>query len=367
MSNNGVFSSESIDFLKQPLFFGDGKNVARYDVQQFPVFEKLTVTQLGFFWRPEEVDVSKDIRDFKRLTEQEKHIFLSNIKYQILLDSIQGRSPFIALMPYVNVPELEVCIGAWGFFEQIHSRSYTYIIKNIISSPSEIFNSIMTNDAILVRAHSVTKYYDDFIEYAQWYTLDKTSGNYTYTVLMQKLILMLISIYILEGVRFYVSFACSFAFGELEMMEGNAKILSLIARDENIHLSITQNIIKLMNQTDPIFESEFKALEPIMIDMFKDAIQEEKDWAHYLFEGGSIIGLNEKLLASYVDYIASKRMKNIKLKPLNNTITNPLSWTSKWLNSKGKQNALQETEQESYVIGGIDMSGSLDTLSSFQL
>ncbi len=360
-----IFTTDQIDFIKEPLFFGTGVNIARYDTQHYPIFEKITQTQLGFFWRPEEINLTKDVRDFKKLNESEKHIFLSNIKYQILLDSVQGRSPFIGLLPHVTVPELEVCIGAWGFFEQIHSRSYTYIIRTVFSQSSSVFDSILDIPEIVTRAVAVTKYYDDFIEYTR--TLTNTHNFNTDPQLYRLLIKMLVSIYILEGIRFYVSFACSFAFGENELMEGNAKILALIARDENIHLSITSNIIKIMKTDNELFLNIYQELESEIIEMFRVASDQEKEWARYLFRDGSIIGLNEKLLAEYVDYIVCIRMKTLGFKPLVNQTINPLSWMSKWLNSKNKQPALQETEQESYLIGAINMDIDNNALNGFEL
>ncbi|GAI74221.1 unnamed protein product, partial [marine sediment metagenome] len=239
-----MFSKEKVDFTQEPMFFGAEPNIARYDVQHYPIFEKLTDQQLSFFWRPEEVDLSKDNRDFKRLEEHEKFIFLSNLKYQILLDSVQGRSPNIALLPYISIPELEVCVETWSFFETLHSRSYTHLIRNIMTNPAEVFDVILDDEKILDRADTVTSYYNDFIEYARWYemlgegyhTVNRKGFDLTKEELLTKLYLLLISIYILEGIRFYVSFACSFAFAELDKMEGNAKIISLIARDEALHL-----------------------------------------------------------------------------------------------------------------------------------
>jgi ribonucleoside-diphosphate reductase beta chain len=373
-----VFSHKKVDFTTQPMFFGEEPNVARYDVQKYSAFEKLTDQQLSFFWRPDEFDLMKDARDFKKLEPHEKFIFLSNLKYQILLDSVQGRSPNIALLPFVSIPELEVCIETWSFFETIHSRSYTHIIRNIMSDPSDVFDVILDDEKILARASSVTQYYNDFIKYGKWYEL---LGAGTHTIngekleistkeLKRKLYLTLMSVYILEGIRFYVSFACSFAFAELDKMEGNAKIISFIARDEALHLGITTNILRNYindKENDKEMSAVVKECEEEVYQMFADAVQEEKDWAKYLFKDGSIIGLNDQLLCSYVEYMANKRMRSLGLKGPYDQPNNPLSWTQYWLSSKEKQVAPQETEIESYLIGAIENDIKEDTFDGFDL
>lgn len=369
-----IFSPTKIDFTKENMFFGAEPNIARYDVQRYPIFEKLTEQQLSFFWHPQEVDLTKDSRDFKQLEEHEKFIFLSNLKYQILLDSVQGRSPNIAFLPFISIPELEVCVETWSFFETIHSRSYTHIIRNIVTDPSEIFDTIIDDEKILERASSVTEHYDDFIRYANLYQLlgegKHTINGEEVTVslheLKKKLYLTIISVYILEGIRFYVSFACSFAFAELDKMEGNAKIISLIARDEALHLGITKNILKHFHD-DPEMSLIAENMQDQVYKMFEDAVNQEKEWAQYLFKDGSIIGLNERLLSDYVEYMATKRMRSIGLTSPYHQPTNPLSWTQYWLSSKEKQVAPQETEIESYLIGAIENDIKEDTFEGFTL
>lgn len=373
-----VFSKKKVDFTTQPMFFGAEPNIARYDVQRYSIFEKLTDQQLSFFWRPDEVDLTKDARDFKRLEEHEKFIFLSNLKYQILLDSVQGRSPNIALLPFISIPELEVCVETWSFFETIHSRSYTHIIRNIMSDPADVFDVILDDEKILARAESVTHYYNDFIEYANWYQMLGVGKHMvnneeiviTTKELKRKLYLTLISVFILEGIRFYVSFACSFAFAELDKMEGNAKVISFIARDEALHLGITTNIIRnFMNnkEDDTEMMKIIEETEEEVYQMFEDAVQQEKEWAEYLFKDGSMIGLNAQLLCSYVEWIANKRMRSLGLKGPYDQPTNPLSWTQYWLSSKEKQVAPQETEIESYLVGAIDNDVKDDTFGDFSL
>ena len=376
-----VFNTNDVDTKKQPMFFGAPLGVQRYDNFKYPQFENLTKQQLGYFWRPEEVSLQKDRGDYQTLRPEQKHIYTSNLKYQIMLDSVQGRAPGMAFLPYCSLPELESCMEVWSFMEMIHSRSYTYIIKNVYADPSEVFDKILSDDRILSRAASVTESYDEFINEAQqwgqsslWKDID-SSLNTSLPVLelkeiKRKLYRAVANVNILEGIRFYVSFACSFAFGELKLMEGSAKIISLIARDENQHLAITQNILNNWRKGD---DSEMvqimKEEEQWTYDMFKKCVDEEKAWADYLFKDGSMIGLNDKLLQQYVEWVANRRLRSIGLKPLYDipAKNNPLPWTEHWISSKGLQVAPQETEVESYVVGGIKQDVKKDTFSGFKL
>ena len=374
-----VFNPEVHNSKKQPMFFGKPLGVQRYDSYKYPVFEKLTTQQLGYFWRPEEVSLQKDRGDYQSLRPEQKHIYTSNLKYQIMLDSIQGRGPGMAFIPYCSLPELEACMEVWGFMEMIHSRSYTYIIKNIYSDPSEVFDTIITDERILERAKTVTESYDDFINSAQeWGIGNQWKSDFRDTSVSQqeikdvkrKLFRAVANVNILEGIRFYVSFACSFAFGELKLMEGSAKIISLIARDENQHLAITQNILnKWKTGDDPEMLQIWKEEEEWLYAMFDKAVNEEKRWADYLFRDGSMIGLNDTLLKQYVEWVANRRLKAIGLKPVYDISAknNPLPWTQHWISSKGLQVAPQETEVESYVVGGIKQDVKKDTFSGFKL
>ena len=374
-----VFNTEPHDTKKQPMFFGKPLGVQRYDEYKYPIFERLTKTQLGYFWRPEEVSLQKDFGDFKDLRPEQKHIFTSNLKYQIMLDSVQGRAPGMAFIPYCSLPELEACMECWSFMEMIHSRSYTYIIKNVYPDVGEVFDTILTDPNILQRAASVTESYDNFINAAhEWDTgnlwKEDRKGTFLASYEMKHLKRVLYraiaNVNILEGIRFYVSFACSFAFGELKLMEGSAKIISLIARDENQHLVITQNILnKFRDGDDPEFAEIAREEEANVIEMFRKCVDEEKAWANYLFKEGTMIGLNEKLLHNYVEWIANRRMKAIGIKPIYDVPAknNPLPWTAHWISSKGLQVAPQETEVESYVVGGIKQDVKKDTFSGFKL
>ncbi len=359
-----IFNQKISDTLTQPMFFGDTVNITRFDKQKFEMFEKLTEKQLSFFWRPEEIDVSKDKIDFSKLLPNERHIFISNLQYQILLDSVQGRSPTIAFLPIVSLPELENWIETWAFSETIHSRSYTHIIRAIVNEPGVVFDDIMKTDEIIQRATSVSKNYDELIKYTQAYCLygegkhklkDEELEVDLYDI-KRMLYLTIMSVNILEAIRFYVSFACSFAFAERKVMEGNAKIIKLIARDEALHLTSTQHMINLMKsgKDDPDLKKIAKECEPEVIQMFKDATQQEKDWADYLFRDGSMIGLNAEILKDYLEYITNVRMSSLDLKPIFEHRSNPLPWMNHWLDNDNVQVAPQETEITSYLVSAID-------------
>ena len=374
-----VFNQEHVDTKSQPMFFGAPLGVQRYDSYKYPVFEKLNNQMLGYFWRPEEVSLQKDRGDYQSLRPEQKHIFTSNLKYQILLDSVQGRGPGMALAPYCALPELEGALNTWQFMEMIHSRSYTYIIKNIYPNPSEVFDTILDDQRILARASSVTRAYDEFLQVAQeWGTgcmwdpvmTGNTTKEWQERELKRKLYLAVANVNILEGIRFYVSFACSFAFGELKLMEGSAKIISLISRDENQHLVLTQQMIKNWQKgDDPVMQQIVEEEKQTVINMFRNAVEEEKEWAQYLFKDGTMIGLNDKLLIKYVEWIANKRMRAVGLDPIYDAPikNNPLPWTEHWISSKGLQVAPQETEVESYVVGGIKQDVKKDSFSGFKL
>ena len=374
-----VFNKEEVETKKQPMFFGKPLGVQRYDSFKYPVFDRLTTQMLGYFWRPEEVSLQKDRSDYQSLRPEQKHIFTSNLKYQILLDSVQGRGPGMAFAPYCALPELESAMNVWQFMEMIHSKSYTYIIKNVYPDPSEVFDTILNDERILDRANSVTRAYDEFINEAhQWDQSNlwkdgwenSQAKDFALHELKRKLYRSVANVNILEGIRFYVSFACSFAFGELKLMEGSAKIISLISRDENQHLVLTQNIMKnWMNGDDPEMQEIAKEERNNVIAMFKNAVEEEKEWAEYLFSGGSMIGLNNKLLNQYVEWIANKRMKALGIDPVYDQPlrNNPLPWTQHWISSKGLQVAPQETEVESYVVGGIKQDMKKNSFSGFKL
>ncbi|PIT52446.1 ribonucleotide-diphosphate reductase subunit beta [Snodgrassella alvi] len=376
--NYSTFCQKPNNALTEPMFFGQPVNVARYDQQKFDIFEKLIEKQLSFFWRPEEVDVSRDRIDYANLPEHEKHIFISNLKYQTLLDSIQGRSPNVALLPLVSIPELETWIETWSFSETIHSRSYTHIIRNIVNDPSIVFDDIVQNKHIIARAEEIACYYDDLIEYTQYYNLlgvgkheiNGKTVEISLHELKKKLYLCLMCVNVLEAIRFYVSFACSFAFAERELMEGNAKIIKLIARDEALHLTGTQQILNLMRTgaDDPEMAQIAAETEEECFQLFHRAAMQEKDWAEYLFKDGSMIGLNKDILGQYVEYITNLRMQAVGLPPaFEHAKQNPIPWINAWLSSDNVQVAPQEVEVSSYLVGQIDAELNEDDLSDFEL
>ncbi|MDA8882946.1 ribonucleotide-diphosphate reductase subunit beta [bacterium] len=374
-----VFNSQNkTDHTKALAFMDPAGSVAiqRYDMLKYKQFDKLTDKQLGFFWRPEEVDVTKDSNDFKNLTDNERHIFTSNLKRQILLDSVQGRAPVEAFGPLVTIPELEAWIQTWTFSETIHSRSYTHIIRNVYSDPSKVFDGMMDIEEIMECADDISECYDQLIDMTSYFNL---LGEGTHTVNGNEVVIdkyeikkllykTLMSVNILEGVRFYVSFACSWAFAELKKMEGNAKIIKLIARDENLHLGSTQTLLKLLPKDDPDYIQIAKETEAECIQMFVDAVEQEKAWANYLFKDGSMIGLNTQLLSDYIEWICCKRMTAVGLKcPYTTPQANPLPWTQKWIAGAEVQVAPQETEISSYVVGGVKQDVDKNTFGGMSL
>ena len=355
------------DHTKAKMFLDDngGMGMQRFDTLKYKQFDKITDKQLGFFWRPEEVDIIKDAKDFKDLSDHERHIFTSNLKRQILLDSVQGRSPNLAFLPIVSIPELETWIETWAFSETIHSRSYTHIIRNVYSNPSKVFDEMLDIKEIVDCADSITENYDRLIEYNE--LRSRGLASYDEYEHKKRIWLCIMSVNILEGVRFYVSFACSWAFAELKRMEGNAKIIKLIARDENVHLASTQQMLKFLPQEDKDFAKIKEETADECKQMFIDAVEQEKTWADYLFKDGSIIGLNAELLKQYVEFIAAKRMHSVGIEKVYNSGTNPLPWTQKWIGGGEVQVAPQETEISSYVIGGTKQDVTQDTFKGLSL
>jgi len=364
--------------MKQPMFFGERVAIARYDEMKYPSIDKQTDQMLSFFWRPQEIDLSKDKLDFDRLTDNEQHIFTANLKRQILLDSIQGRGITEALTPITSLPEIEVATVFWEAMETIHSRSYTHIIRNVYANPGEVFDNIYNIPEIMETGTEIAVYYDEFIKMCKINDLIKMGahvsfpgfGAATSTDFERKraLWMLLNCINALEGIRFYVSFACSWAFAELKKMEGNAKIIKLIARDENVHLAITTNLLKTLPADDPDFVKIARDCESEVRHMIQTVVDQEIAWAEYLFADGSMIGLNANLLKEYVYWIASKRMKALGIKP---TFTvaraNPLPWTESWIGGGAVQVAPQESEKSDYLEGGGMVKDGLDSLKGFEL
>lgn len=373
-----TFNREKNDATKEPMFFGNNVNVSRYDEQKHGIFEKITEKQISFFWRPEEVDVSKDRIDFEGLSDAEKHIFTSNLQYQILLDSVQGRGPSSAFGSIASIPELETWISTWEFFETIHSRSYTHIIRNVYQMPQKVFEQIMDSAEIEKRAADVSRYYDDLISDINFYYSlgvgvhvlpDGTKVDINLRTMKKKLYLCLQSVNALEAIRFYVSFACTFAFVEREKLEGIGKIMRLIARDEALHLTGTQHMINLLRlgKDDPEMVDIAKECEQESRQIFLDAANQEKEWAQYLFSKGSMLGLNAQIVSSYIEYISDQRMRAIGFEPEFNIKSNPLPWMNNYLSSDNVQVAPQEVELSSYLVGQIDSEMDQEEFDAFEL
>jgi ribonucleoside-diphosphate reductase beta chain len=353
-----IINLREVDYTKEPLFFGAELSIQRYDKFRYEKIFNMFKQHISYFWRPEEVNLSKDRADFNSLSDHERFIFTKNLGYQILLDSVQSRG-ISHLLEDCSNPESELFAKTWEFFETLHSYSYTYIIKNIYANPSEVFDTILKDDEILKRTTSVTKYYDDLIDHIPNETIDDKK---------KKLYLTLVSINILEGIRFYVSFACSYCFAQNKKMEGNAKIISFINRDENLHMGFSTQVLKyLADDAAEGFQHIVKECEPIVIQMYKDAANEEMEWAKYLFKDGAMIGLNAEILIQYMKWLTNNRLKAIRLNPIFDKAVNPINWITNWTESKSIQEAPQETEKESYVVGSFQQLEENESFDEFSI
>lgn len=349
------------------MFFGEPVKVARYDKHQYPIFEKLTKQQIGYLWTPDEVDVNRDRDDFRRLSDPEQHIFTANIKRQIVLDTEQGSSPSEALLPIASVPELQAWITTWTFSETIHSRSYQHILQNVYTNPSEVLDSIMDDKQIVELSDDISLDYDRLIElnsHRVMFGNEKGSVGEEHKAALWR---CLNSVNILEGIRFYVSFACSWAFAERKLMEGNAKIIKLICRDENLHLASTQHMLKLLPKDDSFYADLQKKEQDWLVHRFESAVNQEKRWSENLFQYGSMVGLNHEMLCDYTEEIAAKRMRALGLPALYKSGTNTLPWTQKWISGADVQVAPQETEISSYIVGGVKKDVNANTFKGLTL
>lgn len=347
-----LLNKKNVNTMLQPLFLGEDLALQRYDRFKYPIFWELYNKQIEFFWRPEEIELKKDRGDFQTLTDNEKFIFTSNLKYQTMLDSVICRG-VPTLLEHVSNPELEACLTVWQMFEQIHSTSYSYIIKNVYADPSEVFDSALTDPEILKRAKSAVEDYDKLA------FMNKDDLN----DVKKQIYMTLISINILEAVRFYVSFICSFAFAKNKKMIGNADIIRLIKRDEAVHLFNTQSIINILkDEPSEGFQKTVYECEEAAIEMFARAAKEEKEWASYLFKDGSLIGLNEATLHGYIEWLVDSRLEALRLPKIFNAKKNPIKgWSDAYMNSEAVQVAPQESEITSYKVGAS--KNDLDNLS----
>ncbi len=362
-----IFNPKVFDTTKEYMFFGEELNVARFDKQRYPHLETLTDQQHSYFWRPTEVDISKDRYDFKhKLTEHERRIFIANLKYQTLLDSVQGRAPTQVLLPICSLPELEAWIESWSFFESIHSRSYTHIMRNVFDEPSEVLDEILVTPEILERSKSVTKYYDELEEKCLKYRLGQ---NVNLRDCKTTLLKCLFSVYCLEAIRFYASFACSYSFCERKLMEGNAKIITLINRDEYLHQGAVHFMLTryIKGMDDPEMTELFNENKDYLRGMVQEVYEQECDWCDYLFKDGSMVGLNSKILKSYVEYRCNVTLNSIGLEPLTDLKSDPLPWMESYTQSNNKQVAPQESEISSYMLGAINKDVDINLLKNFDL
>ena len=363
-----LYTKEASDYKNEPIFMGKNRNVQRYDIMKYPFFSERAKIMRGLFWSPEEVNMSKDRTDYKELPPGLQHVFVSNLKYQTLLDSLMGRSLMMTIGRVITNPEFEECLAWWDTFEVLHSRSYSHIIQGIFDDPSPVFDDILINDYITKRSQSVIMYYDALEEATNQYAVKRdhpeTISKEEIEALKEKILLALININILEGIRFYVSFACSFAFGENKIMVGNASIIKLIATDESQHLILSQYLLKILQENESEgFVDVWKRMKPKMIDMYRVAFNEEKEWAAYLFKDASMLGLNEKILVKYLEYILYSRMSAINLEPIVEEIKdNPIPWIDNWLQYNHVETLPQETENISYTIGTLKSDIKLDDI-----
>ncbi|ENP1742822.1 ribonucleotide-diphosphate reductase subunit beta [Salmonella enterica] len=386
-----VFNTSPVNILTEPMFFGSGLGLARYDIQRHRVFEELIERQLSFFWRPEEVNLMMDAAQFNKLPQYQQDIFTNNLKYQSLLDSIQGRAPSAVLMSLISDPSLDTWVATWTFSETIHSRSYTHIMRNLYTDPSKVFDEIVLDEAIMKRAESIGRYYDDVLIKTRYWENAKADIEYQKEInadedviedaiehetywkreLMRSLYLCLHVINALEAIRFYVSFACTFNFHKnMEIMEGNAKIMKFIARDEQLHLKGTQYIIRqLQSGTDgDEWVKIAKECEQEAVDIFMEVNRQEKDWAVHLFKDGDVPGLNTNSMWSFIDYLTVSRMKQCGLPcPITDApVKHPYPWIREYLNSDNVQSAPQEVELSSYLVAQIDNDVDDKVMMSFK-
>lgn len=352
MANKNYNLQIPTDYLQRKMFLDPmgPVTIQRFEEVKYPKIQKYEQTARGFFWVPEEVSLTKDASDFKEASDAVKHIFTSNLLRQTALDSLQGRGPSQILTPVISLPELEALVYNWTFFEtNIHSRSYSHIIRNIYNVPKEVFNTIHDTKEIVDMASSIGKYYD----YLHKLNCQKEIGEMLVSEQehIKAIWLALNASYALEAFRFMVSFATSLAMVENKIFIGNGNIISLILQDELLHKEWTAYMINQVVKDDNRFAQAKQECEQEVYKMFLDVIREEKEWADYLFKKGPVIGLNATILKEFVDYTACAALKEIGIKYHENVKTNPIPWFNKHSDPSKKQTALQENESTNYVIG----------------
>jgi len=345
-------STLDLTVVSDKLFFGDcGHGIARYDEVRYPVFTTINDKMKSLYWNPKEVDLSQEKASFNKMTDAEQFVFTANLKRQILLDSIQGRAPSLAFLPHCTDSSLENCLLTWGFFESLHSESYTHVIRAIYPDPSVVFDDMVEIAPIVNCAADVSYYYD---------LLQRSPSK-------EALYLSLISANALEALRFFASFACTFSFGERGMVMGSATEIKFIARDEAQHLALVNHILKRLAKDDSDFVQIMQDLRPKAIEIFDQTAEQEKEWATYIFQHGPILGLNEGILQDYVEYLLPRRKAAAGLTTTTKfDKTNPIPWINKWLSDSDYQPAPQETEGTGYLTSAV-LNNASDINFSFQL
>ena len=347
------------DYLSRKMFLDPAGPVTiqRFEEVKYKKIADFDATARGFFWQPEEISLTKDANDFKDASDAVKHIFTSNLLRQTALDSLQGRGPTQVFTPVCSLPEVEALMYNWGFFEtNIHSKSYSHIIRNIYNVPKDVFNTIHDTKEIVDMASSVGNYYDKLhaINCRKELGMEVTEKEH-----IRAIYLALHASYALEAFRFMVSFATSLAMVENKIFIGNGNIISLILQDELLHKGWTAYMINQVVKEDPRFAEAKVECEAEVYALYMDVIREEKDWANYLFKMGPVIGLNANILRDFVDYTAVDALKQIGIKyQASAPKSTPIPWFNKHTDTSKKQTALQENESTNYVIGvmgeGID-------------
>lgn len=355
--------STATDYLNRQMFLDPAGpvTVQRFEEVCYPKISNFEETQRGFYWIPEEISLTKDAGDFKEASEAVKHIFTSNLLRQTALDSIQGRGPVQVFSPVVSVPELEALVLAWSMFEtNIHSRSYSHIIRNIYNVPKDVFNSIHETNEIINMASNVGDYYDKLHVLNCKKELGQQVSEHEH---IKAIWMALHASYALEALRFMVSFATSLAMVENRIFIGNGNVISLILQDELLHKSWTAYLINQVVKDDPRFVLAQAECEQEVYQLYMDVVREEKQWAEYLFQKGPVIGLNKNILEDFVDYTTGAALKEIGIKYSNSyPKSSPIPWFTKHGDTSKKQVALQESESTSYVIGVMGHDINYDDL-----
>jgi ribonucleoside-diphosphate reductase beta chain len=365
MSKQQYNLTTKTDYLNRKMFLDPAGPVTiqRFEEFKYPKIANFETTARGFFWVPEEISLTKDAGDFKNASDAVKHIFTSNLLRQTALDSIQGRGPSQIFTPVVSLPELEALVYNWTFFESnIHSRSYSHIIRNIYNVPKDVFNSIHETQEIIEMASSVGNYYDKLHVINCRKELGEKISEKEH---IKAIWLALHASYALEGFRFMVSFATSLAMVENKIFIGNGNIISLILQDELLHKEWTAYMINQVVKEDDRFAEIKKETEEEVYNLYMDVIKEEKDWAEYLFKKGPVIGLNADILKEFVDYTSADALKQIGIKYKSAfPKTTPIPWFNKHVSTNSKQTALQESESTNYVIGVMSSDLNYNELPS---